>query len=241
MANKKGNNRLFTDEFFKELSKLIILNVIFWIAGDAFVGNVDRTLIKAKFLTFSISFMTSVIYFFLFNVWRIFHRPINIEVDLRNSKTRKRESDLYYGRNFSTNRISMAVNIRVSNSFWNKLALWFIKHKNIEIVICTEPRGNSLICQAESNTKEIRKLKGGFAVCIKSLLESNLKSDVPLEKNCKFIVKENRDMQIKSNTPFPIKPELIISGKPLNFFAKIFTNYTIIGDEQYHMVTFVYD
>lgn len=158
-----NDNKIFSEEFNKELIKIGILVIIFLIKNKTSNTEIDWiNSIKDSLLIIS----TSLIYFFLINIFNIVRKPIKILVDLKNFNDNENSTCIYgYGMNREdVKTIVLHVEIIKSKSIWNKLALKWLKNRDVCVYIHSLPKNQSLVCQPLSITEDIEIVEEGFLV-----------------------------------------------------------------------------
>lgn len=220
---KKEN--LFSEGFWNEIIRMALIILLFISFKKLFEPDEKLAILLRDGI---VVVCTSILYSFVFIVKSIVQRPVKVKIHLKHALTKKECYDLYHhdtSNRQDAKRIRIFLKIIQTNSRWNRYAINYIKGKNVTILIEIDPKDNMLICQPVAKTDDVEINKDSFKIIINKLIDSNLKKNIPLNKNYEFIVEENRDMPIHGDQQFCIKPILLVNGKRPGFIANCFIKY----------------
>lgn len=252
-GEKRG--KFFTEELLKALIQLFMFTVvyiIFYKYEGAKIVNLSiikneylRDKVKDNFLVIA----TCVMYFCAFqaaiNISKFVTKPIKLNISLVNAIDGDNCTKIFH---FEQTRSDMQYEVKIilevikTNSLWNNIAIKVLKNKDVEILICVEPRNGGICCQPVCITEEFKLYNKDFAIIISDYLLSNLKQKVPFKKEYSFLLAEDRDKPISGNTDFPIKPIIYINGKKLGFMYNRLIEFNSNLPEEYYPVKYtIYD
>lgn len=216
--DKKVNLQFITNEYFREKIKDNIIVII-----------------------------TGVLYFLSFkiikNVVKFITNPVNLNISFEDLHDKDDHTTLYHFDDKESDfqsGVKITLEIQKSNSFWNFMALKFLKNKTIEILISVDPRdGSGICCLPDSITNDYKLYKSDFGINISELLLSNLKKNVPFKKEYIFLVEENRDKPVTNPGTYPIKPVLYVNQKEIGFCYSSLINMSWNLERGYYPIKFV--
>ena len=162
-----------------------------------------------------------LLFYSIANFSRIVARPVKLFVELCDLYDGDDHTTMHYfseGNNKFQSGVKITLNIYKSNSFWNWVVIKYLKNKSVEILVAVEPRNGNIGCLSD----EYNIYVSDFGIKISEFLKSNLSNRVPFAREYNFLLEENRDMPTTGKTRYPIKPKLLINGKELGVFLKLF-------------------
>jgi hypothetical protein len=244
-------NKLFSEEILRSLLQIALIILFYWFVRDTIlfeniknivVSKITDTYLQEKLGDSLLIIVTLLTYFIAENIMRIFSRPIYITVKMDDFLSGDPYTKIVHfegEKREKSNAVKIILNVIRKNTFWNALALLIIRTKNVQLLIEIGQENAILYCQPEIIGDQIEITETGFKMSIKDLINDNLENNVPAVTECEFLVEENSDIDAIGNCELSIKPKILIQGKPINIFYKLFFRFEINLPDGYYPIKYI--